>query len=38
LTLNIQKSKKRETSILEELGRKIESIMKLLRKQYFKNM
>jgi integrase len=38
LTLNIQKSKKLEINILEEeLLRKIESITKSLRKQYFKN-
>jgi hypothetical protein len=38
LTLNIQKSKKLEADILEEeLVRKIESITKSLRKQYFKN-
>ncbi len=38
MTLNIQKSKKLEADILEEeLVRKIESITKSLRKQYFKN-
>ncbi len=38
LTLNIQKSKKLDDGIFEtELVRKIESITKSLRKQYFKN-